>query len=165
MKRKVWIFLALVVVIIAQLTVVSSAFHSFQTEGITYGNSIVEISKFNYVSAWAMIQVSGASQQYPVTLQFSNGSQTTLTSPEFSFKVNLPRTGDCFCNGAGGLYQTNVYINQSQPIAAAIVVNASSFAISGIPNGMSEFGGLFDTYWFVVSGDASVFVSGHGVAY
>jgi hypothetical protein len=164
LKKKIWLFVGLVVILIAQLAALSSFFHPFQTQGLIYDNSIVEISKMSYVFGWATLQISGATPQYPVTLQFPNGSQKVLTS-DYTFQMKFPRTGDCFCDAATSLYGTNVDLNQSQPIVAAVVDNASSFEIDSIPKNGTLIDNLFDVYWFVLVGDASVYVNGYGLSY
>jgi len=118
-----------------------------------------------YVSGWVLFDFQGASQQFPVTVQFTNGTQINLSS-EYKFEMKLPRTGDCYCDAESSVYGTNVSINESQPIVAAIVYNASNFEISSLPkSGTTIDGGLFDFYWFVVQGDVSVSVNGYGVSY
>jgi hypothetical protein len=165
LKKKIWLFVGLVVILITQLAALSSFFHPFQTEGFTYNNSIIEISMGSYVFGWASLQISGATSQNPVTLQFPNGSQMVLTS-DYTFKMKFPRTGDCFCSAGTSLFGTNVALNESQPIVAAVVANASSFEIDSIPkNGTLIDDGLFDVYWFVLVGDASVYINGYGVSY
>ena len=167
MKRKMWLFVALVVVVLGQLTVYSSFFHSFETSGYLYGTSVIEISKMNYVYGWASITVTtplGASS--PALVQFANGTQIPVISA-YTFKFVLPRTGDCFCNGGTGLPGTNISIDESQPIAAAVLANASSFQIKSLPsNGATaDFNGLFDFYWFTVQGESSLSLTGYSVSY
>src|SRR2546428_7459079 len=131
MKRKVWLFVALVLIIIAQLTVLSSFFHPFQAQGFTYNNSIVEISKMSYVYGWASITIQAPSGGSLTKVQLPNGTQISVNSP-YTFEMKLPRTGDCLCNGGTGLFGTNISIDENQPIAAAIIANVSSFEISTI---------------------------------
>jgi hypothetical protein len=164
MKRKIWLAVALLVVIIVQTGVLSSFFHPFQAEEFSYGTSIVEISKMSYVFGWVKLDITGASPQNPVTIQFPNGTQTVLTF-DYSFDMKLPRTGDCLCSGATSLYETSTQINQSQPIVAGVVANASSFQIQLIPKSGSTIDGLVDLYWFLVTGDASVSINGYGLSY
>ena len=65
-----------------------------------------------------------------------------------------------------GLFGTSINLNESQPIATAILPNATSFEISNIPkSGTSYDGGLFDLYWFMIQGDAIVTVTGYGASY
>jgi hypothetical protein len=167
MKRKVWIFVALAVVILGQLTVLSSFFHSFETEGFLYGTSVVEISKMNYVYGWASITVSNSfGTSSPVIVQFTNGTQIQVNST-YTFELKFPRTGDCFCNGASGLFGTNVYINESQPIVAAVLANVSSSTIDAIRSDGSPtlYNGLFDFYWFTIQGESSLTLNGYSVSY
>ena len=156
-------FVLLVIVAIAQLTILSSFFHPFQTQGVADGSTIVEVSKLEYVFGWVRFGIQGASPQYPVALQFQNGTRVNLTS-DYSFQMKLPRSGDCYCSAATGLYGTGQSIDQANPIEAAVVANVSSFDIQIIPNGAAPYGGLFNLYWFVVTGDAIVSVNGYGVS-
>ena len=168
MKRKVWLAVLLLLIIISQFTVLSSFFHTFQARGIAQNESLVEIGKMNYVFGWAVVEIHGPSQEYPATLQFENGTQITLSS-DYSFRMNLPRTGDCFCNGGGNLPETNVEVNVSSPITALIISNAISipgFGQSILPQSGTLFDqGLIDVYWFMIQGNAVVAISGNGVAY
>jgi len=164
MKRKGWLLVLLVLIVISQFTVLSSFFHSFQTYGIAQNDSIVEISKMSYLYGWASIDISGATPGYPITLQFSNGTQITLHS-EYKFEMRFPRTGDCFCNAETSLYGTSINLNASQPIAAAILSNASSLETFIPKSGTSIDQGLFDLYWFTIQGDAIVTVTGYGASY
>ena len=164
MKRKTWLLVLLVLIVIGQFTVLSSFFHSFQTQGFAQNYSIVEISKLNYAYGWASIDIHGLSPEYPVTLQFSNGTQITLSS-DYTFKMNFPRTGDFWGNAGTNLPETNVYINESQPIEAAILSNASSFETSYLTPSGTYFQGMFDIYWFTIQGSAFVTITGYGASY
>ncbi|MFI5419533.1 MAG: hypothetical protein ACHQ1H_01055 [Nitrososphaerales archaeon] len=167
MKTKLWLFVALVVVILGQLTVLSSFFHSFETDGFLYGTSVVEISKMNYVYGWASITVSNPfGTSSPVIVQFANGTQIPVNST-YTFEMKFPRTGDCFCNGASGLFGTTVYVNESQPIVAAVLTNVSSSMVDAIRQSGSAtpYNGLFDFYWFTIQGESSLTLNGYGVSY
>ena len=181
MKRKVLLFVILVVLIFAQLIVLYSFFHPVQTQGFAYNTSLVEIGKMIYVSGQVSITISapitvaqlsnGTQVTLKPTIQFPNGTQVLVNST-YSFQMKLPRTGDCLCNGGAGLYgeitssgQTIPSLDQSSPIVAAIIANQSSSVIDGMPTSGSTVSGLFQYYWFVVQGDASVTVSGYSVAY
>jgi hypothetical protein len=181
MKRKVLVFVIFVVLIFAQLVVLYSFFHPVQTEGFAYNSSLVEIGKMIYVSGDVSITVSapiavaqlsnGTQVNLKTTIQFPNGTQVIVNST-YTFQIKLPRTGDCLCNGGAGLYgeissngQTIPSIDQSNPIVAAVIANQSSSVIDGMPKSGSTVNGLFQYYWFVVQGDASVSISGYSVAY
>jgi hypothetical protein len=164
LKGKIWIFIILVAIIIFQLAAISSFFHPFQAGGMAYNTSIVEVSKQEYVFGWASFSIQGATAQYPITLEFQNGSKMNVTS-DYTFSVRLPRTGDCYCQAGTGLYETNVSIDESTPIAAAVLDNASTFEIQEIPTNSSVAGFVFNTYWFLVIGYGSVSINGYGVAY
>ncbi len=177
MKRKIWLFVLLAIIIFAQLTILSSFFHPIQTEGFAYSNSLVEIGKMTYVYGLASITISGPSGvgQLPngteITLnpivQFPNGTRIVVNS-SFSFQIELPRTGDCFCNGGTsliGVSGDSASLDQSHPFVAAVVANVSSFLIDTMPKSESTVDGLFQYYWFLVLGDASVSVTGYSVAY
>jgi hypothetical protein len=180
MRRKVWLFVIFAIIVFAQVTVLDSFFHSFQASGFTYNTSVVEVGKMNYAYGWASITVTGSTgtAQLPngtiirlnPILQFSNRTQIIVNSTTFTFKMVFPRTGDCFtCSGGTGLFgnngQTLASLDPSHPIVAAVVSNASSFFISTMPESGSTMDSLFQYYWFIIQGDASVSLNGYGVAY
>jgi hypothetical protein len=177
MKKKIWLFVLLAVIIFAQSTILSSFFHPIQTEGFAFNNSLVEIGKTTYVYGSVSITISGPSVvgQLPngtqVTLnpivQFPNGTKVVVNS-SYSFQIVLPRTGDCYCNGGTGLIGVSgdsANLDQSHPFVAAVVANISSFLIDTMPKSGSTVDGLFQFYWFLVLGDASVSITGYSVAY
>ena len=175
MRRKAWLFVIFAIIIFAQLTVLSSLFHPIQAQGSTYGDSIVEIAKLNYVYGWASVTVSSAfsssSQNGAVvtlhpTILFSNGTQLIVNS-SYSFQIKLPRTGDCFCNGGTSLLGTNATLDTSNPVVATVIANASSFLIDNMPKSGAENGNVFqyEYYWFIVQGYSFVSISGESVAY
>jgi len=163
MKRKAWLAVILVIVIVSQLTFLTSFFHSFQADGYAVENSVVSVSKQRYVYGWASITIQPDLQQGAL-LVFPNGTQRVVNS-DLTFSVQLPRTGDCFCNG--GVSGPGSQISQSVTIAALVLSNATSFDIDQFPSsGESGAGGFFiDVYWFQIKGYASVSVSGYGVSY
>ena len=65
--------------------------------------------------------------------------------------------------------ETNFEVNQSLPIAALIISNATSIPGFGegiLPQSGTSFDqGLIDVYWFIVLGVAVVTITGYGVAY
>jgi hypothetical protein len=179
LKRKAWLFVISAIIVFSQITILNSFFHPFDSQGITINTSIVEIGKMSYVYGWASITVGGPTgigylangtevRLNPI-IQFSNGTQIVVNST-FTFKMVFPRTGSCFgCSGATGIPgnngQTLASLDPSHPIVAAIVTNASSFLISTMHLSGSTPGDLFQFYWFVIQGDASVSVNGYSVAY
>ena len=165
MKRKVWLFVLLIVIIISQLTVLSSFFHPIETQGFGICcNSVVVISKMSYVYGWVSIDIQGATSGQPATLQFSNGSMISLTS-EYKFEIRLPRTGDF--SGNAGVDAYGVNLSESQPIGAVVLSNSSSFEISTLPSTTTINEGLFSysVYWFIIKGYSQVSITGYGVAY
>jgi hypothetical protein len=179
MKRKAWIFVILAIILFAQLTIMDSLFHSFDSQGFTYSTSVVEIGKMSYVYGWASITVTapiGLGQLangtevrlYPI-IQFANGTQIAVNST-FTFNMVLPWTGSCFtCSGSTSLSGNNgqsvANLDPSHPIVAAIVTNASSFFISTMPTSGSTSNDLFQFYWFIIQGVATVSLNGYSVAY
>ncbi len=179
MKRKAWIFVILAILMFAQLTIMNSLFHSFDSQGFTYNTSIVEIGKMSYVYGWASITITGPTgighlpngtevMLNPI-IQFTNGTQIVVNST-FTFKMVFPWTGACStCSGATGLPgnngQTVASLDPSHPIVVAIVTNASSFFLSNMPTSGSTSNDLFQYYWFIIQGDATVSLNGYSVAY
>ena len=180
MKRKAWLFVIFALIIFTQVTILGSFFHSFQASGFTYNTSVVEIGKMNYAYGWASITVNaptvtaqlsnGTLVKLNPIIQFSNGTQIIVNSTTYTFKMMFPRTGDCFtCSGSTSLGGNNgqsvASLDPNHPIVAAIVTNASSFFLSSMPTSGSSTDNLFQFYWFVIEGDASVSINGYGVAY
>jgi hypothetical protein len=165
MRKKIWLLVLFLLIIIGQFVALSSFFHTFQAGGIAQNDSIVEISKLRWVYGWATIDIQGASAGYPVSLQFSNSTVITLSS-EYIFELRLPRTGDCFCDVSTALPGTNIYIDRVQPVAAAILSNVSSFEIDTLPpSGSSTYDNYVNFYWFIIHGSASVSIVGYGASY
>ena len=178
MKRKAWLFVIFAIIIFAQLAVLDSFFHPFNSQALTYNTSVVEIGKMSYVYGWASITVAGPTglatlangteiRVNPV-IQFTNGTRIVVNST-FTFKMVFPRTGSCFtCSGGSALPGNSgqtLSFDSNHPIVAAIVTNASSFLISSMPTSGSTADSLFQYYWFLIQGDASVSVNGYSVAY
>ena len=162
MQRNILLIVLLLIIVITQITILSTFFHSFQASAYAQNNSIVEIGKMTYVAGWASIDITGPSTSYPATIHFVNGTQVSITS-EYTFTVRLPRSGDCYCNGATGLPGTNIYVDQIQPIRAAVISNASDFQIGALAQ--SGIAGFYETYWYTITGYASITITGYGVSY
>jgi len=179
MKRKAWLFVIFAIIIFAQFTILDSFFHPFDSQGMTYNTSIVEVGKMSYVYGWASITIGGPTGigQLPngtevrlnPIIQFTNGTQIVVNST-FTFKMVFPWSGGCFtCTGSAGLFvnngETPPSFNSNHPIVAAVVANASSFLIGTLPASGSTSDSLFQYYWFIIQGDASVSLNGYSVAY
>ena len=76
MKRKGWLLVLLVLIVISQFTVLSSFFHSFQMQEVAQNYSIIEIGRMNYVSGWASIDIRGAA---PVTRRAYNSPTAPIS--------------------------------------------------------------------------------------
>ncbi len=161
--RRGWLILLLVIVISAQLLVLSS-FHDVEVNGITTGNSVIAVSKWNYVQGSVYVSImpiiqNGTGQ---VRMVFPNGTSIVITS-QYSFVFQLPRTGDVFGNGA---ISGPLALSQNQPLNAAVSQNVGNVAdyVSYL-RGVSSSSLLpIDLYVFQVYGDAQVSVSGYGIA-
>jgi hypothetical protein len=158
-NRKIWLLVALTIVIGVQLIAVSE-FYSISKEGFATNVSVVDISKQKYMYARiTIVVVANTNVTYVV---FANGTQVAVQPFQtYSFTFNLPRTGDIFGNAAASA--DGISVSQSQPIDATVLSNYSSTQASldtspltGIPN--------IDVYLLTITGFADVTINGYGWA-
>jgi hypothetical protein len=97
-----------------------------------------------------------------VELVFPNGSNLNITS-EYSFIFQVPRTGDFWGNGA---ISGPLSLSQSQPLNVTVSPNVGNVVayvnyLKGIETSSPA---PIDLYVIAVYGDATVSVSGFGIA-
>jgi hypothetical protein len=167
--RRAWLIFLLVLIISAQLALLS-AFHDVEVDGFATGNSVLVIGKWEYVQGSVYVTITpqpllnGTVQAVVV---FPNGTRVDLSYPSpgqsYSFIYRLPRTGDCLCSG----YTSGPFsLSPSRPLNVTITQNVSDVPgylglVSSVGAGMQP---AIDTFAFVVYGDAQVYVSGYVLA-
>ena len=161
--RKGWLVFFLVLVISGQLLVLS-AFHDVEANGFVIGNSVIGVSKWNYDQGSVHVSITPIVQNTTghVELVFPNGTSIVVSS-QYSFNLQLPRTGDVLGNGA---ISGPLALSQSQPLNVIISQNVGNITDQfNYLRGISSSSLLpIDLYLFAVYGEAQVSVSGYGIA-
>jgi hypothetical protein len=172
--KKIWLIFALTVIIVAQVTFLSS-FHSSNTHGYVSGTSAVVLSKMKY--AYARFSIHISITYSPVTLTFPNGTQQEITE-RYYMEVFLPRTGDFLGNFVTGTHLTTtpnsptdsldslprISLSPKHPIDMDVVQNIPSNFLSWYGNPNYDRDNKIDVFWFTIEGEADVFITGSGVA-
>lgn len=173
--KKSWIILSLVVIIVFQLSVMSS-FQSVLTTSHTSGTRAVVVSKLNYISLRATIQIyprihPGANS---VFVTFSNGSQLEITE-KYSMQILLPKTGSINGEFTFGTFLSFTPLDSGEFAAISLSRNAP-MDVDITPDVPDSFLQWYyepfdsdmdvqdetDIYWLIVEGDATIAVSGYG---
>jgi len=158
-NKKIWLLVAITLVIVVQVTVLSE-FRSISVEGYATNVSVVDITKQNYVYARLIVSVTPSANITIVT--FPNGTQATVSPFQTeSFTIVMPRTGDIF--GNDGAAVNGLSVSESQPLAADVMSNYTSSSanvdvtpLTNIPN--------FDVYLLIINGYADVNIQGYAIA-
>ena len=176
--KKSWIIFSLIVIIAAQWAFLSS-FQSALTVSHTAGKRAALVSKLNYVSMRATIEifpreVPGAD---PVLVTFSNGSQLEITE-RYSIQVFLPKSGSI----NGDFYFNKILsftpisedefaqmtLSHRKPIDVDVIPDVSDDFLSWYYEPIHPHLDIHDEtdiYWLIVEGDATVSVSGYGAPF
>jgi len=168
--RKGWLVFLLVLIISAQLVVLSS-FRDAEADGFVNGNSVVAIAKWDYVQAGVRISVTPqplsvtpqpAGESGPVQLVFSNGTSIGINST-YTITLQLPRTGDFFGNGA---ISGTLALSEDQPLNAIVEQNVGDVStyVNLLKESETSSAIPIDLYVLVVVGAAQVTVAVYGVA-
>ncbi|HZW57684.1 MAG TPA: hypothetical protein VFF30_15455 [Nitrososphaerales archaeon] len=170
MISKAWVIFILVLIISGQFLVLS-LFHNVDDQGVIFGNSVIVIGKWNYVSASVDLLVlpsvvNGTPSQVDIVLP--NGTSFSANNPSsgFSMRIKLPMTGFSLANGA---ISGPVPLSQDHPLNVTIAQNVGDATtyVSSImaSNSATSFQGLaVELYPIIIHGDAQVAISGYGVA-
>ena len=175
--KKIWLIFALVVIIVAQVTLMSS-FYSVSTHSYVSETSAVVVSKMKYAYASASIHIMRSPFSSPITLTFPNGTQQEITDSSYTIEVFLPRTSDFV-----GTYATETILtttpnsptdsadslpqltlSSKHPVDVDVVQNIPSNFLSwhGDPN--YGYYDRIDVFWFEIQGEANIFITGSGMA-
>ena len=163
MKIKAWLLLSLAIIMVAQLTILSSFSSVSDYQASVSDTSAVVVGKTNYVSLRVNFYVF-AKPGYTALIIFPNGTQIEISTHHF-FEVFLPKTEPEPIPGPGGISMDRdsegVFVTDKQPIDLAIVSNVddSFFKYKVGP----DLDGIIEFYWFKIQGNAEVRVSAYGV--
>ena len=164
--KKLWVLLALVVIVASQVAVLSS-FQSINTHTWANSSTVVVISKAAYAHLRVEIDINPqvSNGQSNTTLIFPNGTTTNIPAVmHYKFSVILPSTGPIA--GSFASQTEGINISNNHPIDVEFVPNSNTFqqvlsqyqTYSGFSLGIS-------VYWFLVQGNAQVSIQGYGVAF
>ncbi|MDR1992522.1 MAG: hypothetical protein LBQ98_03340 [Nitrososphaerota archaeon] len=159
--KKLWILLALVVLITTQIAILSSVYpisehgSSDESEPMT-----VFISKMNYASLRVNIDI--VTLMDPVVLLFPNGTQIEIpTSSSYTFSVVMPHSGFSF-----GSYSTQspfMNLSDDHPINVEFLSNRT-FDPYWKPSS-DKYVSSDSMYWFTIQGPAGIAVKGIGAGF
>ncbi|MGD9131326.1 MAG: hypothetical protein PVH73_07120 [Candidatus Bathyarchaeota archaeon] len=176
--KKAWIIFSLIVIIAAQWAFMSS-FQSAITVSHKAGKRAALVSKLNYVSLRASIQIYPRPDPDadPVLVTFSNGSQLEITD-RYSMQVFLPKSGSI-----NGDFRFNTILNMPQideeEFVQMTLSHSKPFDVDVVPDVSDDFLSWYyepvhpdldiadetDIYWLIVDGDATVSISGYGAPF
>lgn len=177
--KKVWIIFLLIVIIAAQWAFMSS-FQSAVTVSHTGGKRAALVSKLNYVSLRATIQIIPRynPDADPVLVTFSNGSQLEITD-HYSMQVFLPKSGSI--NGDFSFNMILCFTPISDDELVQMTLSPEHpFDLDVVPDVSDDFLSWYydepvhpdldisdetDVYWLIVEGDATISISGYGAPF
>lgn len=162
--KKLWLLLALVVIVASQVAVLSS-FHSIDTNTWANGSTAVVISKADY--SYLRVEVDIIPQvlmgQSQTMLIFPNGTQIEIPAvPHYKFSVILPSSGPS--PGSFMIQSEGINISDNHPIDVEFLSNSTVFQslYSRIDWRLPPYPRI-SVYWFLVQGNAQVSIQGYGV--
>jgi hypothetical protein len=164
--RKLWVLLALIIIVSSQVAVLSS-FHSIGTNTWATGSTLVVISKAAYAHLRVEIDINPqvSNGQSNTTLIFSNGTSTKIpVAMHYKFSVILSSTGPY--TGSFALQTEGINVSTNRPIDVEFVANSNS-TLQQTLSQYQTYPGLssgISVYWFLIQGNAQVSIQGYGVA-
>ena len=164
--KKLWLLLALIIIVASQVAVLSS-FHSINANTWAGYSTTVVISKAAYAHLRVEIDIFPQiiNEQSNTTLTFPNGTSTKIPAmTHYKFSVILPSTGSN--TGSFALQTEGINISNNHPIDVEFVSNSSTTFQQGLSH-FQTYPGLssgISVYWFLVQGNAQVSIRGYGVA-
>jgi hypothetical protein len=158
--KKLWLLLALVVIVASQVAVLSS-FHSINDNTWANGSTAVVISKAAY--AYLRVEIDIIPQvlmgQSQTMLIFPNGTQTEIPAvTHYKFSVILPSSGPS--PGSFSSQSEGINISDNHPIDVEFLSNSTVFQRLLSQN---QIDSRISVYWFLVQGNAQVSIQGYGV--
>jgi hypothetical protein len=162
--KKLWLFLALVVIVASQVAVLSS-FHSINVNTWANDSTAVIISKADYAHLRVEIDIipqviMGQSQ---TVLIFPNGTQTKIPAvAHYKFSVILPSSGPS--PGSFSIQSEGINISDNHPIDVEFLSNSTIFqSLYSRTDWRFPPYSRISVYWFIVQGNAQLSVQGYGV--
>jgi hypothetical protein len=163
--KKALIFLLILVVIAAQVTVIS-CFHSESISPLLSENSAIVLSKADYAFLRAYIEIApttsyDAQQNSEVVLQFSDGSQKEITT-KYSFEVFLTRTGNTIGSFSVSAPTLGIELSDANPVHVTLVSNATDNFQDQLGILEKNYRGI-DVYWIIIHGSALVNIKSYSL--
>lgn len=160
--KKLWVLLALVVIVASQVAVLSS-FQSINTNTPASGSTAVVISKASYASL--RVEISIISQSKTTTLIFPNGTQIEIPAVNhYKFSVILPSSGPSIGSFSSQLEGSN--ISDNHPIDVEFLSNSTVFQNSYYSiDWKAQPYSRISVYWFTLQGNAMVSIQGYGARF
>jgi hypothetical protein len=159
--KKLWVLLALVVLIAAHIAILSSI-HPIYEHGSSYGSEsmFVCISKMDYASL--RVKVDIVTHMEPAVLLFPNGTQIEIpAASDYTFSVVMSHNGFFF--GSSSFQGRFVNLSDDQPINVEFV--SGSYFGPDLEQSNNEYGPRYSIYWFTIQGNATVLVRGIGAGF
>ncbi len=167
--KKLWLLLALVIIVAAQVAVVSS-FRAINVNTYANAYTAVVISKTSYANLRVEIDIIPQvyNGQSNTTLIFPNGTQTVIPAvAHYKFSVNLRSTGPS--PGSFATQSLGINLSDNHPIDAEFVSNSTDLprllAVNQFPETYPEMDSRISVYWFLIQGNAQVSIQGYGVGF
>ncbi len=175
--KKIWLIFALAVIIVAQVTFMSS-FYSTSTHSYVSGTSAVVVSKMKYAYASTVIHIMRSPFSSPLTLIFSNGTQQEITDSSYTIELFLPRTGDFVGTYASETIISTtpnsptdsadslprITLSSKHPVDVDVVQSIPSNFLSWHGNPNYGYYDRIDVFWFEIQGEANIFITVSGLA-
>lgn len=176
--KKIWLLFILVLVIVSQVTVISS-FHTAFASSYVSDTSAVVVSKMKYAYAKASIHILRShSSSSPLTLTFPNGTQQEITDHSYSIDLFFPRTGDFV-----GTFSINTLLtttpnsptdsadslprltlSSQNPLDLDVVQHIPNNFLAWHGNPNYDYDNKIDVFWFTIQGEANIFITGTGMS-
>lgn len=167
--KKLWLLLALIVILAVQVAVVAS-FHTIDVNAYANGPTAVVISKAAYSSLRVEIDIIPQvyNGQSNTTLIFPNGTQTEIPAvAHYKFSVKLSSSGPSY--GSFAIQSLGINLSDNHPIDAEFVSNSTGLtqllAFNQFPETYPGLDSRISVYWFLIQGNAQVSIQGYGVGF
>lgn len=171
--NKSLIVLALILIIAAQLIVLSSFYAVDSTNDVVLGNAVLTVAKWNYVDASFTLSVTPLIINGTNTVEIicPNGSSINLTATSnsatqvFTQRFSFQKTGD-FNNPNLTFDNGKISLTQNKPLDilfSSDVGNVQTYISSVSASTAPIYGYPLNVFIFIIYGNAQVSCSGYGV--
>jgi len=160
--KKLWVILALVVLIATQLAVLSS-FQPISVLAFTDSGPVtVVISKADYAHLRAKISISAVGWDSDAVLLFPNDTQITIPAlSQYTFSIVMPSSG--FSPGSFNFGTEGINLSDNHPIDVEVLSNRT--LTQTLCSYLDFSSGRVSVFWFTVEGDAVVSIEGLGAGF